>query len=80
MCDNLLDLTLLLEIGKSTTSERTVDLQTVDKDGDSDETVGLDILLELVADGLVEDDGVLGLVLDCVRERLGQRFSSRSGS
>jgi len=80
VCDNLLDLTLLLEIGKSTTGERTVDLQTVDKDGDSDETVGLDILLELVADGLVEDDGVLGLVLDCGWGRLGQRFFFHAGS
>lgn len=63
--DNLLDLTLLLEVGKGLPGEGTVDLQTVDKGGDGDEAVGLDILLKLVVGGLVEDDGVLGLVLDC---------------
>lgn len=65
MTDDLLDLALLLEVGKSPAGERAVDLEAVDKDGDSHQAVGLDILLELVGDGLVEDDGVLGLVLDC---------------
>jgi len=63
--DNLLDLASLLEVGEGLAGERAVDLQSVDKDGDSHETVGLDILLETVVGGLVENDGVLGLVLDC---------------
>lgn len=65
MADNLLDLTLLLEILKGLAGKAAVDLQTVDKGGDGDQTVGLDILVETVGGGLLEDDGVLGLVLDC---------------
>lgn len=66
MADDLLDLALLLELGERTAGEGTVDLQSVDKGGDGDEAVGLNLLLETVRGGLVEDDGVLGLVLDCV--------------
>jgi hypothetical protein len=65
--NDLLDLAGLLEIGESTTGERAVDLESVDKGGDGDEAVRLDFLLETVVGGLVEDDGVLGLVLDCMR-------------
>ena len=67
VADDLLDLALLLKIGERTTGKRAVDLQSVDKGGDGDEAVGLNLLLETVRSGLVEDDGVLGLVLDCVR-------------
>ena len=63
--DNLLDGTLLLEIGEGPAGERAVDLETIDEGGDSDQAVGLDILVELVRGLLVEDDSVLGLVLDC---------------
>jgi hypothetical protein len=63
--DNLLDLTIGLKVGKRLSCKRAVDLQTIDEGGNSDETVGLDILLELVVGLLVENDGVLGLVLDC---------------
>jgi hypothetical protein len=66
VADDLLDLALLLKLGERTTGKRTVDLQSVDKGGDGDEAVGLNLLLETVRGGLVEDDGVLGLVLDCV--------------
>lgn len=64
VAEDLLDLTLLLEISKSLAGQATVDLQTVDKGGDSDETVGLDILVELLSGRLLKDDGVLGLVLN----------------
>ena len=64
VAEDLLDLTLLLEISKSLAGQDTVDLQTVDKGGDSDETVGLDILVELLSGRLLKDDGVLGLVLN----------------
>jgi hypothetical protein len=67
VANNLLDLTLLLEVLQGLPGKGTVDLQAVDEDGDGDETVGLDILGELVGGGLVEDDGVVGLVLDCWR-------------
>ena len=63
--DNLLDLTVGLEVSERFPCERAVDLQTIDESGNGDEAVGLDILLELVVGGLVENDGVLGLVLDC---------------
>lgn len=62
--NNLPDGTLLLEVVQGLASERTVDLETIDKGGDCDEAVGLDVLVELVRGLLVEDDGVLGLVLD----------------
>lgn len=65
MANNLLDGTLLLEVGKGFPCERTVDLETVDEGGNGDQAVGLDILVELVCGLLVEDNGVLGLVLDC---------------
>lgn len=67
VANDLLDLTLLLEVSKALTGEAAVDLMTVDEGGNGDQTVGLDILVELLGGGLVEDDGVLGLVLDCIR-------------
>ena len=63
--DNLLDLAVGLEVVEGLACERTVDLETIDEGGDGDQAVRLDILVELVGDVLVEDDSVLGLVLDC---------------
>lgn len=37
--NDLLDLTLLLEIGEGFPGERTVDLETIDEGGDGDEAV-----------------------------------------
>jgi len=62
--DNLLDLALSLEVLEGFPGERAVDLETVDEGGNGDQAVRLDILVELVGDVLVEDDSVLGLVLD----------------
>lgn len=62
--NNLLDLTLLFEVSEGLAGQAAVDLQTVDEGSDGDEAVGLNILVELLGGGLVEDDGVLGLVLD----------------
>lgn len=67
MRDDGADLALLLEVVQALAGQGTVDLEPVDKGGDGDETVGLDVLVQLVRGGLVEDDGVLGLVLDCIR-------------
>jgi hypothetical protein len=64
--DNLLDLAVCLEVGKRFSCKRSVNLQAIDKGRDGDEAVGLNILLELVVGLLVEDDGVVGLVLDCM--------------
>lgn len=66
MTNDLLDLTLLLEVGEGLAGKRTVDLETVDQSGDGDQAVRLDVLVELLRGGLVEDDGVVGLVLDCI--------------
>lgn len=63
--DNLLDRALLLEVGKGLAGKGAVDLEAIDEGSDGDQAVGLDILLELVVGSLVQDDGVLGLVLDC---------------
>lgn len=62
--NNLLDDALLLKVGQTSASNGSVDLHSVDKNGDGDETVGLDILVKLVGGGLIEEDGVLGLVLN----------------
>ena len=64
---DLLDLPLLLQVLEAPPGERAVDLEPVDEGGDRHETVGLDILVKLVRSALVEDDGVLSLVLDCSR-------------
>lgn len=65
MANDLLDLSLLLEVGKSLAGQAAVDLETIDEGGDGHQAVGLDILVELLKGGLLEDNGVLGLVLDC---------------
>lgn len=62
--DNLLDHSPCLQVGQRPAGERSVDLQPIDQNSDGDETVSLDILVELVRGGLVEDDGVVGLVLN----------------
>jgi hypothetical protein len=62
--DNLLDDALLLQVGQTSAGNGTVDLHSVDQDRDGDQAVGLDIFVKLVRGGLVEEDGVLGLVLD----------------
>lgn len=64
MRDNLLDDALLLQVGQTSASDGAVDLHSVDQDRDGDQAVGLDIFVKLVRGGLVEEDGVLGLVLD----------------
>lgn len=64
MSNNLPDGALLLEIVEGLSGERSIDLKTIDERGNGDEAVGLDVLVELVRGLLVEDDGVLGLVLD----------------
>lgn len=64
--NNLLDLSLLFEISKGLAGQAAVDLETVNESGDGDETVGLDVLVEPLSGLLLEDDGVLGLVLDCI--------------
>jgi hypothetical protein len=62
---HLLDLSLLLQVLQAPPGEGAVDLEAVDEGSDGDQTVRLDVLVELVGSGLVKDDGVLGLVLDC---------------
>lgn len=64
MADNLLDNALFLQIRQRLPRQRTVNLQTIDEDSNGDETVSLNVLVESVLNGLVGDDGVLGLILD----------------
>jgi hypothetical protein len=63
---NLLDLAVRLEVGQRFPRQRAVNLQAIDEGSNGDEAVRLDILLKLVVGLLVEHDGVVGLVLDCV--------------
>lgn len=64
MTDDLLDLAVSLKVVQSLAGKAAVDLETIDKGGDGDQAVRLHILLELLGSVLVENDGVLGLVLD----------------
>jgi hypothetical protein len=64
VADNLLDLAVLLKLLESLASQAAVDLETVDKGGNGDQTEVLDVLLETLGRLLLEDDGVVGLVLD----------------
>lgn len=64
VCGDRLDHALLLEVTDALASQRTVDLHAVDENGDGNEAVRLDILVELIGGALVENDGVLGLILD----------------
>lgn len=63
--DDLLDLAVGLEVLEGFPGDGAVDLEAIDEGGNGDQAVGLDVLVEPVALLLVEDDGVLGLVLDC---------------
>lgn len=74
--NNLLDLAVRLEISKGFPCERTVDFQTIDEGSNGDEAVRLDILLKLVVGLLVEDHGVVGLVLNCMAVSGGSRSST----
>lgn len=74
VADDLLDHSPLLEISQSLAGQATVDLETVDKGGDSDKTVGLDILVELLSGRLLKDDGVLGLVLNYTAKPMSASF------
>jgi len=69
VCHHLLDLPLLLQVLEALACERAVDLESVDESGDGNEAVGLDVLVELVGSGLVKEDSVLRLVLDCKCEQ-----------
>ena len=73
MSHDLLDLALLLQIVQRLACERAIDLQPVDQRRDRYEPVGLDVLVEFVRRGFVEDDGVVGFVLDCLE---GERWSA----
>ena len=68
--NHLLNLTLLLQIIQRFPCEAAINLQSVHERGDCDETVGLDIFVEFVRGGFVEDDGVVGLVLDCCPRKI----------
>ena len=62
--NNPLDLALLLQMPNGYPGQAPVDLQPLDEDGLADEAEGGDFLQDTVVRWLVEDDGVLGLVLD----------------
>ena len=65
MSHNLLNHPPLLQIIQRLPRQTPIDLQSIDQHGDGDEAVGLHVFVEFVRGGLVEDDGVVGLVLDC---------------
>ena len=64
MVHDPLDLTLLLQVPDSYPRQAPVDLQPLDEDALADEAEGRDLLEDTVVGRLVEDNGVLRLVLD----------------
>ena len=64
MGNDWLDETLLFQVAEALSGQRAVDFHSVDENSDGNQTVGLDVLVELLRGGLVEENGVLGLVLD----------------
>jgi hypothetical protein len=56
--------TFFFQMSDSGTSQRTVDAETINQDSGGDELVGWGFLDELIEDSLVENDGVVGLILD----------------
>lgn len=59
--DDPLDRTVTLKVLDSNTSQRAIDLHTVDQGALADHLEGGDLLEDLVVGGAVEDDGVDGL-------------------
>ena len=66
MPHHLLDLPFLLQIVQRLSRQTAIDLQPIDEGGNGDEPVGLHVFVKLVGGRFVEDDGVVGLVLDCI--------------
>lgn len=73
MPNHLLDLSLLLQIIQRFPCQAAIDFQSVHEGGDCDKAVGLDVFVEFVGGGFVEDDGVVGLVLDFWRRAQSAR-------
>lgn len=65
MTHDLLDLALLLQILQRLARQTAVDFQPVYQHRHRDQPVGLHIFVQFIRGRLVEDDGVVGLVLDC---------------
>lgn len=63
MMHDLLDRALLRQVPDRNARQAAVDLEALDEDGLADELEGGDLLQDTVVRGLVEDDGVLCLVL-----------------
>lgn len=61
---NALNLTLLLQMPDSHPSKGSVDLETLNQDTLRDKLEGGDFLEDTIVGGLVEDNSMLGLVLD----------------
>lgn len=61
---NGLDQTLSFELTDSNTSQRTVQLETINQNRLGDELVGRNFLEQTVVGRLIEDNQVVGLVLD----------------
>ena len=78
MSHDLLDLPLLLQITQRLPRQTSVDLETVDERGNGDQAVGLHVFVEFVRGGFVEDDSVVGLVLDWGEgERLANLYDNK---
>jgi hypothetical protein len=62
MMNDAFDMSLLLQMSNCNPCQTPIDLQALDEDTLADEFEGGDFLQDTVVGGLVEGDGVLGLV------------------
>lgn len=68
---DFLDDSLLGKLNESSSGERSVDLESVDENGDRDQTVRSDLLEEFVILVFVEHDGVVAILVSlCLSLRL----------
>lgn len=66
MSHNLLDLSLLFQIVQRLPRKTTINLKSVDKGGNRDEPIRLNIFVEFVGSGFIKDNCVIGLVLNYI--------------
>ena len=70
------DLALGLVVLQRRACDRSVDLVSIDECRNGDKTGRLDFFVELFLDALIDDNGVIGLVLDCAKVSLCLRCRS----
>ena len=77
MPNNLLYLSFLLQVVQCFPGQATIDLESVDQSCNCYQSVGLDIFVEFVGSGFIQNHGVVGLILDYAEVFMSVRWSRR---